>query len=102
MYDGIKASVLSGAVNFIDTAINYRYMKSERTVGKVLKTLVDKYKYERDELFVSSKIGYIPEDADQGIPGRVLVNDLVAQGVITEEDICAKVLHCMHPKYLEE
>ncbi len=48
MYDGVKASVLSGAVNVIDTAINYRYMKSERTVGAAMKTLVDKYRYERD------------------------------------------------------
>ena len=28
MYSGIKGSVMSGAVNVIDTAINYRYMKS--------------------------------------------------------------------------
>ena len=67
-----------------------------------MKTLVDKYKYGRDELFISSKIGYIPEDADAGIPGRVLINDLISEGVITEEDVCQKVLHCMHPAYLEE
>lgn len=39
MYDAIKTSVLSGGVNVIDTAPNYRYMKSERTVGRILTTL---------------------------------------------------------------
>ncbi len=39
MYDSLKQSVLSGGINHIDTAPNYRYMKSERTVGKVLTSL---------------------------------------------------------------
>jgi len=39
MYDAIKTSVLSGGVNVIDTAPNYRYMKSEKAVGKILTTL---------------------------------------------------------------
>ena len=39
MYDSIKNSVISGGVNVIDTAPNYRYMKSEKTVGKALTTL---------------------------------------------------------------
>lgn len=43
MYDAIKQSVLSGGINHIDTAPNYRYMKSERTIGKILTTLESKY-----------------------------------------------------------
>lgn len=43
VYDGIKQSVLSGGINHIDTAANYRYMKAERTVGKILTTLESKY-----------------------------------------------------------
>ena len=39
MYNAIKQSVLSGGLNHIDTAPNYRYMKSEKTVGKVLTVL---------------------------------------------------------------
>jgi len=73
MYEGIKTSVMSGGVNVIDTAINYRYQKSEKTVGRVLNTLINKYGYGRDELFVCSKGGFIPDDADHGIPGRIIV-----------------------------
>jgi len=39
MYDAIKQSVLSDGINHIDTAPNYRYMKSERVIGKILNTL---------------------------------------------------------------
>ncbi len=48
MYDAIKQSVLSGGINHIDTAPNYRYMKSERTIGKILTTLESKYNIKRD------------------------------------------------------
>ena len=67
MYDGIKNSVLSGGINHIDTAPNYRYKKSESTVGRVLTTLDNKYGISRDQLFISSKGGYIPEDAEKQI-----------------------------------
>ena len=63
MYDAIKQSVLSGGVNYIDTAPNYRYMKSENTIGKILTTLESKYNIPRNNLFISTKAGYVPEDA---------------------------------------
>lgn len=40
MFNAIIDSVKTGGVNVIDTAINYRYMKSERTVGAALKFLI--------------------------------------------------------------
>ena len=64
MYDAIKQCVLSGGINLIDTAPNYRYMKSERTIGKILTTLESKYNISRNQLFISTKVGYVPEDAE--------------------------------------
>ena len=58
MFNGIIDSVESGGVNVIDTAINYRYQKSERTIGAALRYLIDKG-YKREELFICSKNGYI-------------------------------------------
>lgn len=63
MYSAIKTAVLSGGINMIDTAPNYRYMKSEKVVGKVLTALEQKYGVKREELFVTTKAGYIAEDA---------------------------------------
>ena len=73
LYDAIKQSVLSGGINHIDTAPNFRYMKSEKTIGKVLTTLESKYEITRDQLFVTSKAGYIPEDAENEIPLRQMI-----------------------------
>ena len=101
MYEAIKTSVLSGGVNVIDTAINYRYQKSERTIGKILNSLISKYGYERDELFVCSKGGFIPDDADHGVPGRIIVEDLIKEGHMDKSDVISGYVHCMHPKFLE-
>jgi len=57
---------LSGGVNVVDTAINYRCQKAERSIGAALKTLINKNGVNRDELFISSKNGYIPDDSDFG------------------------------------
>lgn len=59
MFNGITESVETGGVNIIDTAINYRYQKSERVVGAALRHLL-KQGYSRDEFFICSKNGYIP------------------------------------------
>ncbi len=59
MFNAIVESVESGGVNMIDTAINYRYMKSERTIGAAIRYLKMKG-FERDQLFICSKNGYIP------------------------------------------
>lgn len=40
--------MLSGGINHIDTAPNFRYMKSEKTVGRILTTLDNKYGISRD------------------------------------------------------
>ncbi|CDW78225.1 UNKNOWN [Stylonychia lemnae] len=79
LYNAMKLLVLSGGVNVIDTAINYRCQKSERTFGAALKTLIRKYGINRDELFICTKNGYIP---------------------IKPEDV-ANGIHCMHPAFLE-
>jgi len=96
----IIRSVTSGGFNVIDTAINYRFMKAERTVGLALQILENDYKIYRDELFVSSKIGYIPEDADRAITLQQYIENLVKNDIITPEDVVGEV-HCMKPKYLE-
>ncbi len=38
-FNAIIDSVRSGGVNVIDSAINYRYMKSERTIGAAIRFL---------------------------------------------------------------
>ncbi|MGH2639612.1 MAG: aldo/keto reductase, partial [Rhabdochlamydiaceae bacterium] len=60
----IKDSVTSGAINVIDTAINYRFQKAERCVGRALGELFGKKLSARNEVFISTKNGYLAPDAE--------------------------------------
>ena len=101
MYDAVKQSVLSGGINHIDTAPNFRYMKSEKTIGKILTTLESKYDINRDQLFVTTKAGYIPEDAENEIPLRQMIERLVDRDGVPEDAIVQESAHCMHPTFLK-
>ena len=101
MYDAIKSCVLSGGVNHIDTAPNYRYMKSERVIGKILTTLHSKYGVKRDELFIASKAGYVPEDGEALISQREMIETLVSDHGVPAESFVKESGHCLHPKFLE-
>jgi aryl-alcohol dehydrogenase-like predicted oxidoreductase len=62
--NAIYDSVRSGAVNVLDTAINYRFMKSEKCIGRALSRLIDDNVISRNQVFVCTKNGYITNDAD--------------------------------------
>lgn len=96
----IETCVEAGAINHIDTAINYRYQKAERSVGRALKALIARG-YRREELWLASKIGYIPEDADNGLPGSTVVQRLIDAGKMKAEDVAGSV-HCLHPAFLQD
>ena len=98
--DAIKKSVLMG-VNVIDTAINYRSQKAERSVGKAISELVQEGMVKREELFVSTKNGYITNDADVKEEFWEYINKtLIKSGIIKSEDISSGY-HCMTIPYLE-
>ena len=48
-------------------------MKSEKTIGKALTSLESKYGISRDMLFIASKAGYIPEDAENEVSLRQMI-----------------------------
>lgn len=93
-------SVKSGAVNVIDTAINYRAMKSEKSIGKALLRLA-KEGVSRDQVFISTKNGYVTNDGD--FPGVDVMEYMhrmyISTGVITADDISSGY-NVMHPDYL--
>lgn len=37
----------------------------------------DSFQIKRDEIFVTTKNGYVPEDSDNGIPSAVLIEQLI-------------------------
>jgi aryl-alcohol dehydrogenase-like predicted oxidoreductase len=90
--------------NLIDTAVNYRFQQSERTIGQALATLFEQGRLQRDELVVATKGGFIPFDgspprSQQEFMGYV-EKTFVQPGIIQPADIVAGC-HCMTPPYLQ-
>jgi len=93
------AAVESG-FNVIDTAINYRLQRSERSVGTALRVLAHKG-FTREEIVVCTKAGYLtPDGAMPADPNRYFFEEYIQKGVFTAKDIAAGC-HCMTPAYLE-
>ena len=95
----IVAAVESG-INVIDTAINYRLQRSERSVGTALKVLAHKG-FMRDEILVCTKGGYLtPDGSMPADPNRYFFEEYIHKGIFTAKDIAAGC-HCMTPRFLE-
>ena len=99
--NAVKQSIQSG-INVIDTAINYRSQKAERSVGKAIAELVKENKINRNQIFVSSKNGYVTNDADVQLEFWEYVKEEYSQkGVIQEGDVTSGY-HCMTTSYLSD
>ncbi len=99
--EAIKKTIVSG-INVIDTAINYRSQKAERTVGKAVKELVETKIVKREEIFISTKNGYITNDGDSKEEfWENIQNTLVKSGIIKSGDISSGY-HCMTIPYLQD
>lgn len=102
---GYEASVdvaLGCGVNVFDSAINYRGQKSERAIGRALSSAIARGTLARDEVFVSTKGGYLPHDADdRRSPKAYILETFVETGVAPREEI-ASGGHCIAPGYLRD
>ena len=98
--DAVKKSILSG-VNVIDTAINYRAQKSERSIGAALSELIHENSIKRDEVFICTKNGYVTNDGDiQEDFMQYVMRELGQPGIVKEGDISSGY-HCMTIPYLQ-
>ncbi|MGI0036874.1 MAG: aldo/keto reductase [Nitrososphaera sp.] len=99
--DAVFRSINSGAVNVIDTAINYRAMRSEKSIGRALLRLADENLITRDQVFVATKNGYITNDGD--FPNVDVMEYMqkmyISPGVISANDISTGY-NVMNPGYL--
>jgi aryl-alcohol dehydrogenase-like predicted oxidoreductase len=97
--DAVVSAVELGA-NVIDTAANYRFQRSERSIGSALDLLTGSKGFSRDELFVCTKGGYLPFDGAPPRDVRAYIEEtFVKPGIADFEDIVGG--HCMTPRYLQ-
>jgi aryl-alcohol dehydrogenase-like predicted oxidoreductase len=96
-------SVKSGAINVIDSAINYRAMKSEKSIGRSITKLVNEGIISRDAIFVSTKNGYITNDGDYPMLDvlEYIQRMYIDTGIIKAEDISSGY-NVLNPVYIEK
>ena len=94
-------------VNVLDSAINYRMQRSERSIAAAIgaesKALaLDGAEVNRESIFVATKAGFLtPDGAMPADPRRYFQEEYFARGVMRHEDIAAG-MHCMAPGYLAD
>jgi aryl-alcohol dehydrogenase-like predicted oxidoreductase len=99
--DAIKKSILGG-INVIDSAINYRAQKAERSVGNAISQLIDNNDISREEIFVSTKNGYVTNDGDiKEDLMQYVMREYGKTGIVKEGDI-SPGYHCMTVPYLND
>ena len=96
----IVAAVESG-INVIDSAINYRFQRSERSIGAALQQLAAKG-FTREEIVVCTKGGYLtPDGSMPADPNEYFFREYIQHGIFSAKDLAAGS-HCMTPKFLKD
>jgi aryl-alcohol dehydrogenase-like predicted oxidoreductase len=98
--ESIRRAIELGC-NVIDSAINYRFQRSERAIGAALRQLFDSGKASRDEIVIATKGGFFPfDDAPPRDARGWLIENVINKGLARAEDIVDS--HCMSPSYLQD
>lgn len=87
--------------NVIDTAISYRFQRSERAIGEALAAAIRAGNVARDEVVVCTKGGYLSFDGDWPAPQAAdgwVRETFIDTGLVRPEEIVEG--HCMTPAYL--
>jgi aryl-alcohol dehydrogenase-like predicted oxidoreductase len=96
----LKVALLGG-INLVDTAVNYRFQRSERCIGRVLAELIGSGELRREEIVVATKGGYITFDGTLPPNPREWFNDFYIKSGLIKPGELVEGSHCMTPRYLE-
>jgi len=101
LYGRALETALARGCNVLDTAINYRCQRSERTIGATLERLIAEGTMVREAVVVCTKGGYLPFDGQvPDDPNRYILETFVHPGLIRPDELVAGC-HCLSPAYLE-
>jgi aryl-alcohol dehydrogenase-like predicted oxidoreductase len=99
--EAIQRAVELGC-NVIDSAINYRFQRSERSIGAALRELFEAGTASRDEIIVATKAGFFPfDDEPPKDPRGWIIENVINKGLALGDEIVGGS-HCMTPAYLED
>lgn len=100
-YTEAIVAAVQGGVNVVDTAINYRLQRSERSLGSALEKL-GAAGFAREEILICTKAGFLTPDGELPADANdYFFREYLSKGVFAVEEIAAGC-HCMTPRYLED
>jgi aryl-alcohol dehydrogenase-like predicted oxidoreductase len=94
-------TAVAGGCNVIDTAVNYRHMRSERDVGAGLARLFVRGQAQRDEVIVCTKGGFLPFDGAPPLDRLAFVQARLEELDLAPLEMVGGV-HCIAPAYLSQ
>jgi aryl-alcohol dehydrogenase-like predicted oxidoreductase len=100
-YTGAIVAAVEAGANVIDSAINYRFQRSERSVRAALEELARRG-FMREELLLCTKGGFLTPDGDMPADaGEYFNREYVATGILREGDVAAGC-HSMAPQFIAD
>jgi len=98
----IKSAIRSRVINVIDTAINYRFQRSEKVIGATLTELFNAGEISRENVFISTKCGYIAPEQEKYYYNinEYIYEEIIHSNICRKEDIINGI-HSMSPSFLE-
>ena len=100
-YTAAIVAAVEGGANVLDTAINYRFQRSERAVGAAIAELARRG-FAREELVVCTKGGFLaPDGAMPADAADYFQRIYVDTGLISAADVAAGC-HVMAPRFLAD
>jgi len=89
--------------NVFDTAANYRFQRSERTIGDSISGLIAEDRVAREEIVITTKGGYLPFDGEPPRGRQEMIDYLdqtfIKPGICSPDDF-VQGSHSMAPRYL--
>ena len=100
LYEEALTEAIASGMNVVDSAINYRFQRSERSFGKALGALLRQGTVKREEIILCTKGGFIPFDGSYPAdPTGYFEKTYFDSGLLKPEDI-AQECHALTPRYL--
>jgi len=100
-YTAAIVAAVENGINVLDAAINYRFQRSERSIGAALVQLQEKG-FSRDQLVLCTKAGYLTPDGKMPAdPNKYFFDEYIQRGIFSAKDIAAGS-HCMAPRFLQD
>lgn len=97
-YETAIRTALENGCNVLDSAINYRYQRSERVVGRAL----EESEIDREAVLVATKGGFLPFDGERPAdPGAYIREQYVDSGIVSREDL-VRGSHCIAPEFIDD